>query len=469
MRHDPALENQLKSADAACRQLQALTASDAKSSALLFCVRSLLVKLHLDQSLQAKLDKEACARLQGCSQALAEILGEAAPNWSSDAPVMPALSDAVLRLQRVETRAAEDLVRRLLDVEMQSLRDFEAAYVAASAAGTETSAQSEEIYSAKALGEYLSAQVFADPDLKVDAIEVISGGYSKLTLRARLRSAKAPRTVILRVDRVASQKFVGTRVVDEYPLLVALHDSGVRVPKPYAIESGGTVLGAPALVLDEVSGKTVGDLFNFPAPSRELGVQLARQLVLIHTMPASLASASAASENAWLAAMHQEIDGLHAGWKALDRSSAIVEAAFRCIDRNRHLANGRGTFIHGDFGLHNVLVDQGRITAVLDWEFARIANPAIDLGWFYNTAEHLVGWETFLTDYAEAGGIVPPREQLDFYILWGALRFAVICCQVDAGFNAGALTEIDYAVPGNRLLRMQMLRVAKALDAFGPR
>lgn len=464
MSNDPAVTNQLKAVDSACRQLQRLTANDAGASKLLFCIRSLLVKALLDRTVKAKLDDAARARIDELGLEIASALGEAPP---SELSPMQVLSDVVSRLQRVGPPAADALIRPLLDIEAQHLSGFEAAFLAASAADAEGSAPADESYSATALAAYLATEVFADPDLQVDTIDVVSGGYSKLTLRARVRSEQAPATLILRVDRLASQKFVGTRVADEYPLLIALYDAGVCVPKPYALEGGGTVLGAPALVLGEVAGGTVGDLFNFPAPDRELAAQLTRQLALIHAMPPAVVSRSEPSAQEVVDALRQEIEGFRAGWKSLGRASAIIEAAFHCIDANMHLAAGRCAFVHGDFGLHNVLVDQGRVAAVLDWEFSRLANPAVDLGWFYYTAEHLVGWERFLSDYADAGGTVPPGGQLDFYRLWGALRFAVICHQVDAGFDAGAFTEIDYAVPGNRLLRTQLLRVKAALAPFG--
>jgi aminoglycoside phosphotransferase (APT) family kinase protein len=38
--------------------------------------------------------------------------------------------------------------------------------------------------------------------------------------------------------------------------------------------------------------------------------------------------------------------------------------------------------VHGDFRLGNLLADQSRITAVLDWEIWSVGDPRIDAGWF---------------------------------------------------------------------------------------
>ena len=42
-----------------------------------------------------------------------------------------------------------------------------------------------------------------------------------------------------------------------------------------------------------------------------------------------------------------------------------------------------GVFSHGDFGPNNVLLDADctRVVAVLDWEFAAVADPIIDVAW----------------------------------------------------------------------------------------
>lgn len=71
-------------------------------------------------------------------------------------------------------------------------------------------------------------------------------------------------------------------------------------------------------------------------------------------------------------------------------------------------------FVHGDFGPNNILFtpDATSATAVLDWEWARIDDPIVDLAWcewiarMYH-AEHLDAFEGFFTAY----GSRPPWEE----------------------------------------------------------
>ena len=57
---------------------------------------------------------------------------------------------------------------------------------------------------------------------------------------------------------------------------------------------------------------------------------------------------------------------------------------------------------HGDAGLHNLLWD-GRITALLDWEWAGWGTPLLDLAWLYWTIQWRrlppALWHSFLAGY----------------------------------------------------------------------
>lgn len=62
--------------------------------------------------------------------------------------------------------------------------------------------------------------------------------------------------------------------------------------------------------------------------------------------------------NEWLLSMiHQEKINLHA--------SFYIDSLKSCMKNNYKLH-----FTHGDLGVHNILAENGRITAIIDWEFA---------------------------------------------------------------------------------------------------
>jgi aminoglycoside phosphotransferase (APT) family kinase protein len=57
-----------------------------------------------------------------------------------------------------------------------------------------------------------------------------------------------------------------------------------------------------------------------------------------------------------------------------------------------------------------MLVDEGRVTALVDWEGAAIGPPARELAAAWSAATALMAWPTFVDAYVDAGG---PLEDTD--------------------------------------------------------
>lgn len=86
------------------------------------------------------------------------------------------------------------------------------------------------------------------------------------------------------------------------------------------------------------------------------------------------------------------------------RSRAALGAMADALPRL--LAGREPVLAHGDYGPQNVLVDErGEVSGVLDWEDARIADPALDLAWwlwlvrFHMPRAFRVGWPALLDGY----------------------------------------------------------------------
>ena len=107
--------------------------------------------------------------------------------------------------------------------------------------------------------------------------------------------------------------------------------------------------------------------------------------------------------------------------------------------------------------------EREEVAGVLDWEFTHSGNPWADVGWFYMAAVHLAGWEYFLEAYRQAGGSPGNSRQLAFFVLWGALRLAVITHQVESGFEEGHSADIRDAFAGSSFVREATLRVTDRL------
>jgi aminoglycoside phosphotransferase (APT) family kinase protein len=357
-----------------------------------------------------------------------------------------------------------DFCRRAVQIEHEFLQNGEQARRLESqpALGANEPARSE-IPDAAVLSEYLSG-VFAAP-AEVSEIATVSLGYSKATFLLGIRSSAAvPAALVVRMDRPFN--FLGTTVIDEYPILQVLYDNGVSVPRPYALERTGGVLGQPFLVVSRVYGRNIGSHFHFPAPNPALCATIGAKLAQIHGVPAAQfgpglrGTAQPAAEQ-----IAAEIERYHADWSALEMASPTMEAAFQWIKRHAGDAVGPRSLVHGDFSLSNLLIsDADDVASILDWEFAQLGPPAADLGWFFIAAGHLASWEEFLAAYRAAGGPVPAKKQLDLFVLWGMVRLAVMNFQVESGFERGRMHDIKHAYAAVSFARECVLRVGAYLS-----
>ena len=359
-----------------------------------------------------------------------------------------------------------EFLAKVIAIEREYLLGFENAFRSetAATAGAEPAARSSEpARDIAALSEYLSG-VF-DAEVQVRSLETMALGYSKSTLLAALHSGKAhvPESLVLRIDRQFN--YLATTVLDEYPILKVLHARGVPVPRPYALEPGGGVLGEPFLVLQRIRGQNIGSHFRFPAQNRTLAGKLAAVLARIHSVPIeefgdTLKHAAESPERQ----LQAEVEHAYEEWTKLRLVSPVIEAAFGWLRRNMSLAEGPRALVHGDFSLSNVLIDEHEeVAGVLDWEFTHSGNPWADVGWFYMAAVHLAGWEYFVGAYRQAGGSPGNSRQLAFFVLWGALRLAVISHQVESGFEEGRSADIRDAFAGSSFVREATLRVTDRL------
>jgi aminoglycoside phosphotransferase (APT) family kinase protein len=373
----------------------------------------------------------------------------------------------VQQLLRESSDASGEFLRKVISIEGGYLSGFEQAVKEASAQGGQQKrvdgAVEGAAHNEAHLSPYLSS-VFGT-EVQVVKLETMALGYSKTTLLARLQGTSGvPKVVVLRMDR--DFDYLGTTVADEFPILRELHNWGIRVPRPYALEPSGVVLGRPFVVVDHVGGRNVGSHFSFPAPNRPLCRILARRLAEIHSVPiVEFEGKLRGAEQTSREQVESDVDNLYKTWVGLGFVAPTIEAAFVWLKRNTSHAVGRRTLQHGDFSLSNLLInEQGEVAAILDWEFARLGHPAEDLGWFYMAATRLADWQYFLGAYQEAGGSWESARQLDYFLVWGALRLAVISSQVECGFETGRSEDIRDAYAGSAFLRETILRVNARLS-----
>ena len=282
------------------------------------------------------------------------------------------------------------------------------------------------------------------PEVRVESYEQVLGGFSRLTARFRCSVDGGPsRTLILRGDPPPERETTRTDRGVEFRVMSALYRAGtVPLPEPLALDESGTALGTPAMVMEDVPGRSL--LHEAAATDAawrpDLAMRLVDLAVRIHTVDtASLPELDRARD--W----DGYIDGCIAAWREIERghpeSDPFIRYLAAWLDEHRP-PPAPLTLVHGDFHAGNILVSpDGKLTAV-DWEFSRIADPREDLGWFTaigaSMPPDLVSEEidVFCAEYRELTGLgadlINPWTISYFQILSGANLFGGVMAQASS-------------------------------------
>ena len=231
---------------------------------------------------------------------------------------------------------------------------------------------------------------------------------------------------------------------EEFSVLQAVAAAGVTVPEPLWLCEDTRVIGQPFLVMRLCAGDAQARPL-VAAAGRDgfgpaLAERLARELALTHSVcpgdarlsvlgppAASSALAQIAHWRDWLLALTPESDVLAEGLDWLEH-----HAPPQC----------HTSLVHRDFRSGNFLVDNGCLTAVLDWEFAGWGDPHEDIGWFCAAcwragaddmeAGGLTRRAAFYSAYAAAGGRPVDADAVAYWEVMAHLRWAIIARQQGA-------------------------------------
>ena len=121
--------------------------------------------------------------------------------------------------------------------------------------------------------------------------------------------------------------------------------------------------------------------------------------------------------------------------------------------------------VHGDWRIGNVAVDEHGLVAVLDWEFAHVADPVEDLAWplvraWRFGADHLrLGGIAepgpYLERYAELTGVEVGEDELLAWEVFGNVKWAVGCLTQSRRHLNGQERSVELAVLGRLAAEME--------------
>ncbi|WP_340318090.1 phosphotransferase family protein [Rhizorhabdus argentea] len=205
----------------------------------------------------------------------------------------------------------------------------------------------------------------------------------------------------------------GRDIAGEFHLLRYLYEAGVSVAEPMWLEPDVERYGTQFLVTRKVEGGNFGTVVEAQRLNSSQMQALATQLAKIHRL--SLDETHPDLQRSHIdmglagGSMTEGVSNYLERWIRLWRSTGLensptVEATLNWLRANIPRVEEPPALVHGDYGLHNIMMQGDEISGVLDWEMSHFGNPAEDISGLLASFPNEDDAKEFMRFYIEAGG-----------------------------------------------------------------
>lgn len=286
--------------------------------------------------------------------------------------------------------------------------------------------------------------------------EPIAGGNSNLTYRVE---DAAGRALALRRPPLGHVLESAHDMAREYRVIDALDGTAVPVPEPLALCEDPAVNGAPFYVMAFVDGVVPHDASggsDIPADERPaVAHAVIDVLAALHRLdPDEVGLGDLGRREDYVARQLRRWSGQ---WEASkQREIPQMDEARRRLEA--HIpGQRRTTIVHGDYRIGNMIVNDGQVRALLDWELCTLGDPMADVGYLMNSwmrPDEPIIWRSAATQaggfpdrdellarYAEATGA--DMDRVPYYRAFQSWRLGAILEGVYARYRHGAMGSTE--------------------------
>ncbi len=222
------------------------------------------------------------------------------------------------------------------------------------------------------------------------------------------------------IVRVEQNGFLGSDSTTEVPVMQALFRAGYPVAEVIAYEPTGSVIGEPFFVMAFVDGV-----------STELPSTIDESIVLLDRLhrydPAEVGLGFLATPQLPTGPALALVDRFEATYRSglIGEPSPLLEEAIAWL-RIHAPASDRVCVVHGDPGPGNYMHLEGRITAVVDWEFTHLGDEYYDWAFLiWMRGKRLMTPEEWLDRIRSVVGLELDRDRLQY---WRAVNYLMGAC-----------------------------------------
>jgi aminoglycoside phosphotransferase (APT) family kinase protein len=284
------------------------------------------------------------------------------------------------------------------------------------------------------------APVLGEP-VTVENLQALTGGASRSTWAFEANG----RRLILRTGP-PDDVHASMEIEAQAQRLAAAE--GARVPHVL-------VTGEGYLVCDFIDGQTIAPrilrTLSDDTTRTRLLEQCAQALAAVHRVdPAGIELRNQDQMAIW----REQLD-------VMGDTTATFEWTLRWLAAHRPPPS-RPVMVHGDFRMGNLIVRDGQLAAVLDWELVHVGEIYEDLAWFCirawrfgapqsRAAGGLGSIETFLSAYEAASGTTVDRMGVRWWLIRATLSWGIICRYQAERHLSGQTRSVELAAIGRRV------------------
>lgn len=229
---------------------------------------------------------------------------------------------------------------------------------------------------------------------------------------------------------------VDTSRAVEFAVLRALEPSSLPTPRVRWLDATGEQLGSPSLIMRREPGSCDYRVVNGDRPvaaRRALATSFCDLLAQVHAVDWRGLGLDDVLDDPGEKAALSELQR----WEQVlrhDQLEAHPELDL-AIDWLREGArpSRRTVLVHADFKPGNILLEDGKISSLLDWELAHLGDPLEDLGWVtqpLRAGEHLIEgvWSRgdLIARYITATGCDVEQDELQWWVVFSTFKTAVM-------------------------------------------
>lgn len=247
------------------------------------------------------------------------------------------------------------------------------------------------------------------------AFHLIAGGHSNLTFGVTDAQGVI---YVLRRPPLGHVLESAHDMAREHKIVAALVDSSVPVAGALGLCSDVSVNEAPFYIMDYVAGPVLHDAEIAAEQTAEqrhkLGLNVVDVLSALHAInPDDVGLGDLGRKEAYLA---RQLKRWNKQWVASKTHEIPAMEDVSTLLEEQMPEQVGATIVHGDYRLGNMIIGDGQIAALLDWELCTLGDPLADFGYLLNSWI-APGEAAEDVSPTAAGGFVTRAELTDRYAL----------------------------------------------------